>query len=151
MSISFSRANRAITNDSFRPSLAGLLIAIFVLGAWGAWFLLARVPLYTLSAEVQQTRAGFIAKFTPEQMARIRAGQDATIAFGEQNIAAQVMELANFAQNRMDPNTVRFAAYSNALPDGSPTRVQIEIERVAPLEYILKNLGSAPNVAVRTQ
>ena len=149
MSISFSRANRAITNDSFRPSLAGLLLAIVVLVAWSAWFLLARVPLYTLSAEVQQTRAGFIAKFTPEQMARIRAGQDATITFGEQNISAQVMELANFAQNRMDANTVRLAAYSNALPDGSPTRVQIEIERVAPLEYILKNLGSAPNAAAR--
>ena len=148
MSITFSRANRAITNDSFHPSLVGLVITILVLAAWGVWFVFARVPLYTVSAEAQQMREGVIAKFAPEQIARIRAGQSATVTFGAQTLDAQVMELANFAQNRMTPNTVRLAVYASAPLTDAPTRVQIEIDRVGPLEYILKNIGTvSPNGA----
>lgn len=148
MSISFSRANRALINDSFRPSVVGLGIAMLVLVAWGVWFAFARVPLYTVSADAQPTREGVLAKFTPEQLARIRAGQAATVTFGAQTFEAQVMELANFAQNRMESNTVRLAVYASELPANAPTRVQIEIDRVGPLEYILKNVGTVPsNVA----
>ena len=151
MSITFSRANRAITNDSFRPSLVGLVITIFVLAAWGAWFAFARVPLYTISVDAQQTREGVIAKFAPDQIARIRAGQSATVTFGAQTLDAQVMELANFAQNRMTPNTVRLAVYASTPLTDAPTRVQIEITQVAPLEYILKNIGTMPPNGAATQ
>ncbi len=151
MSITFSRANRAITNDSFRPSLVGLGLTVLVLAAWGAWFVFARVPLYTVSAETQQTREGVIAKFAPEQIARIRAGQSASVTFGAQTYDAQVMEIANFAQNRMTPNTVRLAVYASAPLTDAPTRAQIEIERVGPLEYILKNIGTVPPNGATTQ
>ncbi len=40
---------RSLERDGFRFTLAALLIAAPLLGAWGAWFFLATVPLYAVT------------------------------------------------------------------------------------------------------
>ncbi len=146
MAMTFSRANRTLTNDSFRLSAVGLVIIMAVLAAWGAWFMLARVPLYQVSTDAQVTRDEVIARFTPEQFARLRAGQSATVEFNGQSIDAQVMETASPTQNRMAPNTARLALYVGAprmaaLAKTTPTRVQVEVEVLAPYELAMRASG----------
>lgn len=45
----FSNSMRSLSRDRFRPLALSLLVAILVLAAWIAWFLLARVSLYESS------------------------------------------------------------------------------------------------------
>ena len=40
----------SLTADGFRRSLVGMLLAAVLLSAWAAWFFLARVTLYEVSA-----------------------------------------------------------------------------------------------------
>jgi membrane fusion protein (multidrug efflux system) len=49
MSAMFSRSLRSLSADGFGRSLGGLLCVMAILGAWGAWFLLARVALYAVA------------------------------------------------------------------------------------------------------
>lgn len=49
MSTEFSRSMRALAADGFRGSAWGGLLALALLGAWAAWFFLARVALYEVS------------------------------------------------------------------------------------------------------
>src|SRR5262245_40783331 len=102
MSLSFPRSTRTITNDTFRPSVVGLTIALLVFAMWGIWFALARVPQYETSAEAEVTRDGnVIARFAPNAFRRIRPGQAAVVIdplSGEPR-RAEVLELANSSQN----------------------------------------------------
>src|SRR5207244_11122439 len=45
----FGRTIRALAADSVRPSAIGLGAIGLVLGAWIAWFVVARVPLYEVT------------------------------------------------------------------------------------------------------
>jgi multidrug resistance efflux pump len=45
----FSDSMRSLSRDRFRPFALGLLVAVLILAAWIAWFLLARVSLYESS------------------------------------------------------------------------------------------------------
>jgi multidrug resistance efflux pump len=45
----FSRSMRSLEVDDFRRTAWGLLLAAALLGAWGAWFLCARVTVYAVS------------------------------------------------------------------------------------------------------
>jgi multidrug resistance efflux pump len=59
MAVEFSRSMRALAADAGRRSLVGLLLAAGLLGAWGAWFFLARVATYEVSetARLEADRA----------------------------------------------------------------------------------------------
>jgi len=143
MSISFSRSTRALNNDTFRPSLLGSIITIIVLTVWGVWFVFARVPLYEITTQAQIAHGEIIAKFTPEQITRLRAGQEATVNVQAttnapaQVFRAEVMEVANRAQNRMEPNTVRLAIVANE-PLQEASQVQVQVEEVSPLLFVLR-------------
>src|SRR5687768_3541720 len=50
MSIPFSRSIRSLAADGFRRSRVGMLIAVVLLTLWAAWFCLARVTLYEVTA-----------------------------------------------------------------------------------------------------
>src|SRR5262245_44592622 len=50
MSIPFSRSMQSLAADGFRYSLSGMLLAAAFLSAWTAWFFLARITLYEISA-----------------------------------------------------------------------------------------------------
>lgn len=49
MSATFSHSLRFLNADGFRHSIAGLLLAAVLLGAWVGWFLFARVTLYEVT------------------------------------------------------------------------------------------------------
>jgi multidrug resistance efflux pump len=50
MSIPFSRSMQSLAADRFRYSLSGMLLAAALLSAWTAWFFIARITLYEVSA-----------------------------------------------------------------------------------------------------
>ncbi|HZQ06092.1 MAG TPA: hypothetical protein VFD70_05890 [Anaerolineae bacterium] len=141
MSLSFSRSTRTLTNDTFRPSLVGSVIALLVLGVWGSWFALARAPVYEVSAEAQVTRDGqVIARFADNAFARIRPGQTAVLidsASGEPR-RAEVMEIANRSQNRMEPNTVRLYVYGTNPMTQPPKQVQVQVAEESPLLALVR-------------
>ncbi|MCI0490082.1 MAG: HlyD family efflux transporter periplasmic adaptor subunit [Blastocatellia bacterium] len=49
----FSRSLRSLERDSFRRWMLGLIIVSTFLGAWAAWFFLARVPLYSITEQAR--------------------------------------------------------------------------------------------------
>lgn len=49
MSTAFSRTLRSLQADGFRLSLAGILVAAVLIGAWTAWAVLARLTLYEVT------------------------------------------------------------------------------------------------------
>ena len=59
MSTAFSRTLRALQVDGFRVSLAGILVAAVLIGAWTAWAVTARLTLYevTPSARIEVDQA----------------------------------------------------------------------------------------------
>jgi multidrug resistance efflux pump len=59
MSTSFTRTVRALEADGFRRTLVVLGVAVVLLAAWGAWFLLAPVVRYevTETARLEVDRA----------------------------------------------------------------------------------------------
>jgi multidrug resistance efflux pump len=50
MPIPFSRSMQSLAADGFRYSLSGMLLAAALLSAWTAWFFIARITLYEVSA-----------------------------------------------------------------------------------------------------
>jgi hypothetical protein len=140
MSLSFPRSTRTITNDTFRPSVIGLVIALLVFVIWGVWFAVTRVPLYESSSDAELARDGdVIAHFEPNALARIRPGQDAVVidpVNGEPR-RAEVMELGNPNQNRMEPNAARLFVYGSALQQ-PPKHIQIQVGEESPLISLLR-------------
>lgn len=121
-----------------------MIIAVLVFGAWGAWFALARVPLYESSANTHLTRDGnVIAQFEPNAFARVRPGQNATVVDAVTGEArrAEVLDIANRAENRLEPNTVRLYVYGSKTLEQPPRQVQIQVADESPLFSLLK-LGS---------
>jgi len=59
MSIAFSRSTASLRADSYRRSLWTLLLALVLLGLWGAWFFLADVGIYesTPTGRLEVSRA----------------------------------------------------------------------------------------------
>lgn len=140
MALSFSRTTRTLTNDTFRPSLVGLVIAILVLAVWGAWFALARAPVYASGSDPLLTRDGQVtARFADDTFARIRPGQGAVVldAASAEPRRAQVMEIANRAENRMEPNTVRLFVFGSELSQ-PPKQVQVQVAEESPLVSLLR-------------
>jgi hypothetical protein len=140
MALSFSRTTRTLTNDTFRPSIVGLVIAILVLAIWGAWFALARAPVYMTGTDAQLDREGqVIAHFTDATLPQIRPGQEAVVlesTSGEPR-RAQVMEIANRAENRMEPNTVRLFVFGSPLAQ-PPKQIQVQVAEESPLVSLLR-------------
>jgi hypothetical protein len=142
--MSFARTTRTLTNDTFRPSLAGLVAAVLVLAAWGVWFGLARTPLYEASTGTQLARDGQVtATFEPKQLARIRRGQAAVVvdAATGSAVPAEVMEVGNREQNGMEPNTVRLFVYGTAPLEQPPSAVRVQVGEESPL-FALVRLGA---------
>ena len=59
MAVVFSRATQALTEDHGRGSRWGILVAVALLGAWGAWCCLARLAVYAVTdtARLEVARA----------------------------------------------------------------------------------------------
>ncbi len=149
MSISFSRSMRSLQGDSFRPSLAALIIAGVLLLAWMAWLAFAPVTLYETSQEWQVQRDGaLIVRFPLETIPRLRPGQPATLTIPAganqppQTLSAMVADIPMRTQNRLAPDTIEVALLSGALPAAATGgEIKVEVERVSPLKLLGRASG----------
>jgi len=146
MTLSFSRSMRSLQGDSFRPSLAALIIAGVLLLAWIAWLVFAPVTLYETSRDWQVQRDGaLIVRFPEATMARFRPGQPATLTIQADanqpplQLTAMVADTPSRTQNRLASDTVKVALLSGDLPKGAAGgEIKIEVERVSPLTLIAR-------------
>ncbi len=145
MSISFSRSTRSLNSDSYYVSLVALIIAAIVLAAWSAWFLFAQITLYETSREYTITREGAVlAKFSTEQMPRLRPGQSARVSYQIPKVdtprilTAIVMDTPSRPQNRLAADTARLEIQGQAPKEGQIAEIQIEVERLTPMALVLR-------------
>lgn len=151
MSIPFSRSMRSLKADSYRPSLAGLLVAMLLLIAWSGWFFLARITLQETGQIVSATGRGtVIAQFPVETLGRIHRGQSALLrldAVTEDEavpIPAIVLDVAKDTQEgqgQVEVFPLPEAAARMPLQDNLTGRVEIEVERLSPAALVVRASG----------
>lgn len=152
MSTNFSRSMRSLERDGFRFTLAALLIAALLLVAWGAWFFLATVPLYTvtdtfyLGANGPSTK--IIAVLDAGEAAGVRPKQRAWVRLtGARVLSATVTRVDSEPVPGGDGKTrVELTIDEDAGPLLSNQnhfrgRVEIEVERVTPSSLVLRSIG----------
>jgi len=146
MSISFSRSMRSLQGDSFRPSLATLIVASVLIIAWFAWLAFAPVTLYETSQEWQVQRDGsLVVRFPEEAVSRLHPGQSATLEVQimpnqpPTQLQAIVADTPSRTQNRLAPDTVKVSLLSEPLPAAATGgTVKIAVETVTPLTLITR-------------
>ena len=146
---------RSLQQDSFRPSLVILGIALVLLAGWGAWFLGSQMALTENGRNARLERDGSLSVwFTPEATARLRPGQKAWIALAAsaetpaQTLPAVVM---NIPDTSNDPAAL-FVQSSIDFKAEQIQSVQVEVEYVSPLLLVLRSAGlyvEGPKLAVR--
>jgi hypothetical protein len=149
MSISFSRSMRSLQSDSFRPSLATLIIASILILAWFAWLVFASVTLYETSQDWQVQRDGsLIVRFSEEAVARLHPGQRGTLEVSlvpnqaPQQLPVMVADTPSRTQNRLTLDTVKVALLSGPLPPTATSgTIKIAVETVTPLTLITRATG----------
>jgi hypothetical protein len=149
MSLSFSRSMRSLQGDSFRPSLATLIVASVLIVAWFAWLVFASVTLYETSQDWELQRDGsLIVHFPEEAVARLRPGQRATLEIqinpnhAPQQLQAIVADTPSRTQNRLASDTVKVSLLSGPLPAAATSgTVKIAVETVTPLTLITRATG----------
>ncbi len=160
----FANTLRSLHADPFHASLIGLGIALFLLLAWGSWFLLARITIYEICPTAVVTKEGFvIADFPAAKLEHIRRGQAAwlyPVADGAKqpvSVPAVVIDSirspsAESAQVKLFPVVDR--DLSKTLPAGQKVRVEIEVESVSPAMLVLRTSGllvDTPGIALSPQ
>jgi hypothetical protein len=146
MAISFSRSMRSLQSDSFRPSLATLIVASVLIVAWFAWLVFASVTLYESSSDWELQRDGsLVVRFTEEAVARLRPGQRATLEVQvipnqpPVQLQAMVADTPSRTQNRLAPDTVKVSLLAGPLPATTTSgTVKIAVETVTPLTLITR-------------
>lgn len=123
MAISFSRSMRSLQSDSFRPSLATLIVASILVAAWFAWLVFASVTIYESSQDWQLERDGsLIVRFPEKTIARLHPGQTAVLEIQAdpnqppQQLKAIVADIPSRTQNHLAADTVKVTLLSSALP-----------------------------------
>jgi multidrug resistance efflux pump len=124
---SFSRSVRSLDADSPYPSVFALSCATALLGAWIAWFLLARVAVYEISdradVEVDRSAHPVEAQFTGRVVSS-GLTLDREVKLGE-----LLVELDTDAQQlQLKEERVRLAALG---PQGSALQRQVATEQMA--------------------
>jgi len=142
---------RSLQSDSFRPSLATLIVASILVAAWFAWLVFASVTLYETSQDWQIERDGsLIVRFPEKTIARLRPGQTAILEIQAdpnqppQQLKAIVADTPSRTQNRLAADTVKVTLLSGALPKdaaGKVVEIKIAVESVSPLTLITRASG----------
>jgi hypothetical protein len=143
MSTTFSRSMRSLERDGFRFTLAVLLIAALLLVAWGVWFFLATVPLYTVThtfdLEVNGGSTTIIAELDPDDSADVRPQQKAWLRLKDTPALPATV-------TRVDGAHIELIVDEKTSPNLTPQenltgRVEIELERVTPSTLLLRSIG----------
>jgi len=154
---------RSLNADKPVPTLIVLLSAITLLGAWMAWFLLARITIYESSQTAQVIRGGMIiAEFPPEASGHIQRGQLALLRLNgtteeyATTIPAMVTDVKPFSQK--EGGQVELFMLPDAtspIPEpGQTGQVDIEVEYVSPATLVMRASGQfldSPRLALSPQ
>ena len=151
MSTPFSRSMRALQDDSYHLSLAGLLVAIVCLVTWATWFFLAQMTLYETGRIVSVTRDGtIVADFPLEALPRIRRGQPAFV-FPQDTEGGSTGPFAAVVSDvnpQTDKNRVEVVLYPKTdmlaltIPKDRMTgQVEIEVDHVSPAGLMMRASG----------
>ena len=138
MSTYFARSMRSLTADSYRPPLVGVVIASLIFLAWGAWFVLAPIPVFVTGRISSTTGDGMvIATFDSANGPQLQVGQSAVIipdgtAAAGGRITATVTDVAN------EQGKTQVTLYAKLTPDNvnafaAPLQGKgaVEVERVS--------------------
>jgi hypothetical protein len=150
MSISFSRSMRSLHSDSFRPSLATLVIASIFIIAWFAWLVFAQITLYETSQNWDLARDGsLLVHLSEESVTRLHPGQRATLEVqvapnqAPQQLPAMVADTPSRTQNHLAPDTVKVTLLAPMPKGATGGEVKIAVETVSPLTLITRATGQA--------
>ena len=143
MSISFSRSMRSLQSDSFRPSLATLIIASILIIAWFVWLVFAPITIYQTSQDWELQRDGtLLVRYPVDVVQQFKPGQ--AVVIDAQTSANQSVQLTGVVadvpmptQNRLPPNTVKVTIRSGKLPEGTTSAtVRVATGTTTPLTLI---------------
>lgn len=154
MSISFSRSMRSLQSDSFRPSLATLVIASIFIIAWFAWLVFAPITIYATSQDLELQRDGSLIVHLPvESVARLRPGQRGTLEIpalpgqSAREIPVVIADVPMRTQNHLAADTIKVTSLAGPFPPTATSgTVKIAVETVSPLMLITR---AAEQVTVR--
>jgi hypothetical protein len=128
-----------------------LFLVLILLGAWLAWFFLARITLYEVSRMARLVRPDMVvAEFPPSALGHIQSGQPAQLRldgfpwtqYG--TVPATVEAISAPADEggvQVDLMLVPDSATSIPLQPGLSGSVEIEIGRVSPAILVLRAAG----------
>ena len=147
MSLQFSRSMRSLKTDSFRASRIGLILATLLMLFLVAWFFFSKVTLYEASSDLRSEQDGLvIATFKDEALGRIQPGQAALLRLGGgTNQRPLPLDAAVYSVNR-ENGQVELLLLAGDLPGDLLSGklaglVEIEVERVTPIELVLRTSG----------
>lgn len=151
MSTAFSRSTRSLDADNSAHSVFGLILIVAILGAWIAWFLLARVSVYEVTNTARlHSKIKIVAEFPPSTLGRIRPGQPAELRldgfpwtkYG--TVSASVTSVrSNISEGSV---VVEFVVHPDAtsripLQRGLQGILEVEVDRVSPAELVISATG----------
>ena len=153
MAIPFSRSMRSLYVDGSGSALTWLIVAIVLLGAWAAWFFLARMTLYETGQIVRTTREGtVVAHFPLTAAARIRRGQSALlhpqgimgmVSAPLPAIVTDVRESPREEQLRVELYPQTRTVVFRPQQQGVTGLVAVEVAHVSPAALLLRVAGSS--------
>ena len=143
MSTNFSRSMRSLERDGFRFTLAALLIAALLLVAWGAWFFLATVALYTVTDTFYLDADGpskkIIAELEASEAANVRPQQRAWLRLADTRAVPATVTRVDELRVELIINQDAGSLLSSQKHFRG--RVEIEVERVTPSSLVLRSIG----------
>lgn len=143
MSINFPQSTHVLRNDGLVPTM--LLLTIFgaVLILWGAWFVLARIPItITCTQSELASDTIFYAECPADQIRRIQRGFPAILISQDggrrEIIEAVVLSVPSNTSSARSPSSVEIYAFLEApLTKQSGLEVRIQVAKRSPLELLL--------------
>src|SRR5262249_41865038 len=135
--------------DSYRPSLAGLLIATVILLAWAGWFLWAPITVFATGQIVSATGDGTVTTlFDDKGAAHLQPGQPALIRLQGASAGADGAiraKVADVTQRGAQTLVVLYAqltpSNAGAFTNSMTGEVDVEVEHISPAMLVLRASG----------
>jgi membrane fusion protein (multidrug efflux system) len=127
MSAAFPRTSRALAVDTPLGSRVGALAAVVCLGAWGAWFAVARVPVYETSSHA---RLEVVSATHPVDSPVAGRVIDVRVALGEPVHEGDVLVVLDASAQQLQLDETR-AKITGIAPQLEALRKQAAAEREA--------------------
>lgn len=145
MAINFPHSTRVLRNDGLIPTSVALAVAGLILLAWGAWAVLARVPISVACTQATVNIDGSLqAQCPPEQIAHIRQGAPATVIAetidGRITLPAVVLRVPDAYSRQLSQGMVDVYPFAERpLEPGTPAEVHLTLAEASPLALILRS------------